>query len=140
MIRITVNNIFNKSISQNIQLIKNNENNIKYYWIIFTMRLLFLHKQRYNGRSKVLFVIVLLTQFTIAFYTLNVDCHSKPSPNTNPRHSPTKIFFTMEILHITYKIKEFSTDMNLKLFTIKKTKIKYNCFYLKMILILSSDI
>ena len=34
--------IFNESISQNLQPIGNNESNIKYYWIIFTMSLLFL--------------------------------------------------------------------------------------------------
>ena len=36
--------IFNESISQNLQPIRNNESNIKYYWIIFTMSLLFLYK------------------------------------------------------------------------------------------------
>ena len=33
--------IFNDSISQNLQPIRNNESNIKYYWIIFTMYLFF---------------------------------------------------------------------------------------------------
>ena len=37
--------IFNESISRNLQPIRNNESNIKYYWIIFTMSLLFLYKQ-----------------------------------------------------------------------------------------------
>ena len=32
----------------------------------------------------------------------------------------------MEVLHITYKINEFSTDMHFKLFTISKMKDKYN--------------
>ena len=81
--------IFNKSISQNLQPIKNNENNIKYHWIIFIMFLLFLYKQLYNRRSKVLFVIVYLIQFTIAFHTLNVVCCSKPSLNTNLKNSPS---------------------------------------------------
>ena len=57
--------IFNKSINQNLQPIRNNENNIKYHWIIFTMSLLLLYKQLYYWKSKVLFVIVYLIQFTI---------------------------------------------------------------------------
>ena len=36
--------IFNESISQNRQPMRNNESNIKYYWLIFTMSLLFLCK------------------------------------------------------------------------------------------------
>ena len=111
-----------KSISQNLQPIRNNKNNIKYHWMIFTMSLLFSYKQLYNRRSKVLFVIVSLIQFTIAFHTLNVVCRSKPSLNTNLRNSPTKEFFTIEVLHITCKINEFSADMHFKLFTISKMR------------------
>ena len=103
--------IFNKSISQNLQPIRNNENNIKYHWMIFTMSLLFLYKELYNRRSKVLFVIASLIQFTIAFHTLNVVCCSKPSLNTNLRNSATKEFFTIEVLHITFKINEFPADI-----------------------------
>ena len=99
--------IFNESISQNLQPIRNNESKIKYYWIIFTLSLLFLYKQLYNQRSKVLFVIISLIHFTIAFHSLNVVCHSKPSLNTILRNSPTKKFFTIEVLRITYKINDF---------------------------------
>ena len=49
-------------------------------------------------------------------------------------------FFTIEVLHITYKINEFSAYMHFKLFTINKMKNKYNHLYLKMILVLSGDI
>ena len=132
--------IFNESISQNLQPIRNNERNIKYHWIIFTMSLLFLYRQLYNRRSKVLFVIISLIQFTIAFHSLKFVCHSKPSLNTILRNSPTKEFFTIEVLRITYKINEFSADMHFKLFTISKMKNKYNRLYLKMTLILSGDI
>ena len=104
------------------------------------MCLLFLYKQLYNRRSKVLFVIISLIQFTIAFHSLNVVCHSKPSFNTILRNSPTKGFFTTKVLCITYKINEFSADMYFKLFTISKMKNKYNRLYLKIILILSGDI
>ena len=132
--------IFNESISQNLQPIRNNERNIKYHWIIFTMSLLFLYRQLYNRRSKVFFVIIFLIQFTIAFHSLKFVCHSKPSLNTILRNSPTKEFFTTEVLRITYKINEFSADMHFKLFTISKMKNKYNRLYLRMILILSGDI
>ena len=128
--------IFNKSISQNLQLIRNNENNIKYYWIIFTISLLFLYKQLYIRKLKVLFVIVSLIQFTIAFDALNVVCRNKPSHNTNLRNYPTKEFFTIEVL----RINEFSADMHFKLFTVSKMKNKYNRLYLKMVLILSGNI
>ena len=122
--------IFNESISHNLQPDRNNESNIKYYWIIY--------KQLYNRKLKALFIIS-LTQFTIAFHSLNVVCHSKPSLNTIVRNSPTKEFFTIEVLRITYKINEFSADMHFKLFTISNMKNKYNRLYFKMILILSGN-
>ena len=127
--------IFNESISENLQPIRDNERRK-----IFTMSLLFLYKQLYNRRSKVLFVIISLIQFTIAFHSLNVVCHSKPSLNTVLRNSPTEEFFTTKVLRITCKINEFSAYMYFKLFTISKMKIKYNLLYLRMILILSGDI
>ena len=104
------------------------------------MSLLFLYKQLYNQRSKVLFVIISLIQFTIEFHTLNVVCHSKPSLNTNLRNSPTKDFFAIEVLHVTNKINEFSTDMHFKLFTISKMKNMYNHLNWIMISILPGDI
>ena len=107
--------ILSTRISQCLQPIKKNENNIKYYCIIFTMSLLFLYKQHNNLRSKILFVIVSLIQFTIAFYTFNIVCRSKPSLNANLKNSPTKEFFTIEVLHITCKINEFSADMHYSL-------------------------
>ena len=93
--------IFHDSISHNLQPIRKNESNIKYYWIIFTMSLFFLYKQLYNWKSKALFVIISLIQFIIAFHSLNVVCHSKPSLNIILRNSPTKESFTIEVLRIT---------------------------------------
>ena len=58
----------------------------------------------------------------------------------NLKNSPTNEFFTIEVLHITYKINEFSTKMHLKLLTINKMKHKSNHLYLKMALLLSGDI
>ena len=98
------------------------------------------YKQLYNRWSKVLFVIVSLIQFTIAFHTFNVVCRSKPSLNTNLPNSLTKELFTIEVLHITYKINESSADRHIKLFVISKMNNRYNRLYLKMILILSGDI
>ena len=58
----------------------------------------------------------------------------------NLKNSPTNEFFTIEVLHITYKINEFSTNMHLKLLTINKMKYKSNHLYVKMALLLSGDI
>ena len=69
--------IFNESI--NLQPIRNNESNIKYYWIIFTLSLFFFIQTTLHRKSKALFVIISLMQFAIAFHSLNVVCHSKPS-------------------------------------------------------------
>ena len=68
----------------------------------------------------------------------------------------TNEFFTIEVLHITYKINEFSTNTHLKLLTITKMKCKSrniwepawlsnilgksDHLYLKMALLLSGDI
>ena len=89
--------------------------------------------------SKVLFVIISLIQFIIAFHSLSMVCHSKSSLKTILRNPPTKEFFTIEVLRIIYKINEFSADMHFKLFPISKMKNKYNRLYFKMILILSGD-
>ena len=130
--------IFNESISQNLQPIRNNENNMKYYWSLYYLSLYYIYTNK-STTSKVLFVISLI-QFTIVFHTFNVVCHSKPSLNKNLKNSPTTEFFTIEVLRITYKINEFSADMHFKLFTISKMKNKYNRLYLKMILIMLGDI
>ena len=59
----------------------------------------------------------------------------------NLKNSPTNgEIFTIEVLHITYKINEFSTNMHVKLLTISKMKCKCNLMYLKMELLLSGDI
>ena len=94
--------IFNESISHNLQPDRNNESNIKYYWIIY--------KQLYNRKLKALFIIS-LTQFTIAFHSLNVVCHSKPSLNIilrNPQLkfyvSPTKLMSFLQICTSNYSL------------------------------------
>ena len=57
----------------------------------------------------------------------------------NLKTSPTNEFLTIEVLHITYKINEFSADVHFKLLTISKMKCKSNHLYLKMALLLSGD-
>ena len=56
------------------------------------------------------------------------------------KNSPTNEFFTIEVLHITNKINEFSTNMHLKLLTTSQMKHKRNHLYVKMTLLLSGDI
>ena len=99
--------IFNESISHNLQPIRNNESNIKYYWIIFTMPLLFFYKQLYNQKLKALFIS--LTQFTIALHSVNVVC--QPSLNIilrNPQLkfyvSPTKLMSFLQICTSNYSL------------------------------------
>ena len=109
--------ICSESISHNLQPIRNNESNIKYYWIIFTMSLLFLYKQLYNRRSKVLFVVISLIQFTIAFHSLNVFVIVSPaltqfSETLQQRNflqlkfdvSPTKIMSFLQICTSNYSL------------------------------------
>ena len=58
----------------------------------------------------------------------------------NLKNSPTNEFFTIEVLHITYKINEFSTNIHFRLLTISKMKCRSNHLYLKKTLLLSGDI
>ena len=58
----------------------------------------------------------------------------------NLDNSPTSKLFTIEVLHIIYKINEFSSNMHFKLLTISKMKCKGNHRYLKMTLLLLGDI
>ena len=62
------------------------------------------------------------------------------SVTVNLKNSPTNEFFPIEVLHITYKINKFSTNMYFKVLTISKIKWKSNHLYLKMTLLLSGDI
>ena len=48
--------IFNESISHNLQPIRNNESNIKYYWIIFTMSLFFYTNNSTTENRKLFFL------------------------------------------------------------------------------------
>ena len=58
----------------------------------------------------------------------------------NLKNSPTNEFFTIKVLHVTYKLNEVSTNMHVKLLTISKMKCKSNYLYLEMALLLSGVI
>ena len=58
----------------------------------------------------------------------------------NRKNSPANEFFTIEVLHITYKINKFSTNVHFKLLPIGKMKCKSNHLYLNVTLLLSGNI
>ena len=131
--------IFRNNMSHNLQRAEENGGNIKFYWINFITSLLFLSKQFYNPKLKVIIIISSLMYLAISCNALSVSFNSV-SVIVNFKNSPTNEFFAIEILHITYKINEFSTNMYFKLLTIIKMKCKSNHLYLKMTLFLSADI
>ena len=131
--------IFISSMSHNLQGAKENGYNIKSYWINFLISLLFLCKQFYNPKLKVTIIISSLIHLTITYNALSVSFNNV-SVIMNLENSPTNEFFTLEVLHITYKINEFSTNMRLKLLPINKMKYKSNHLYVKMALLISGDI
>ena len=131
--------IFRNSISHNLQRAEGNGDNIKFYWINFITSLLFLYKRFYNPKLKVIIIISSLMHLTISHNALSVSFNSI-SIIVNLINSPTNEFFTVKVLHITYKINEFSTSMHFKLLTISKMKCKRNHLYLKMALLLSGVI
>ena len=84
-------------------------------------------------------IISSLIHLAISYNALSVSFNSV-SVIVNLKNSPKNEFFTIEILYITYKINEFSTNMHFKLLTISNTECKNNHLYLKMALLLSGDI
>ena len=123
--------IFRNSMSHNLQWVEENGDNIKFYWINFVTSLLFLCKQFYNSKLKVIIVISSLIHLTIAYNALSI-LFNNVNVVVNLKNSPTNKFLTIEVLHITYKINKFSTNMHLKLLTISKIKCKSNHLCLKM--------
>ena len=95
--------IFRNSMSHNLQLAEENGENIKFYWVNFIISLLFLCKQFYNPKLKVIIIISSLIHLTIAYNALsisfsnvNVIVISKILPQTNFLQSkyyisPTKL-------------------------------------------------
>ena len=131
--------IFRNSMSHNLQRAEENGDNIKLYWIKIITSLLFLCKHIYNPKLKVIIIISSLIHLTIACNALSISFNNV-NFIVNLKNSPTNEFFTIEVLHITYKINEFSTNAHLKLLTISKIKCESNHLYLKMALLLSGDI
>ena len=95
--------IFRNSMSHNLQRAEENGGDIKFYWINFITSLLFLCKQFYNPKLKVIIIISSLIHLTIAYNALsisfsnvNVIVISKILPQTNFLQSkyyisPTKL-------------------------------------------------
>ena len=75
----------------------------------------------------------------ISYNALSVSFNSV-SVIVNLDNSPTSKFFTIEVLHIIYKIYEFSSNTHFKRLTISKMNCKSNHRYLKMTLLLLGDI
>ena len=111
--------IFRNSMSHNLQRTEENGDNIRLYWINFITSLVFLCKQFYNPKLKAITIISSLIHLTTAYNALSVSFNSV-SVIENLKNSPTNKFFKIEVLHITYKINEFSRNMHLKLLTISK--------------------
>ena len=65
--------IFRNSMSHNLQRAKENGDNIKFYWINLITSLLFLCKQFYNPKPKVIIIIRSLILLTIAYNALSVS-------------------------------------------------------------------
>ena len=80
-----------------------------------------------------------MIHLTIAYKALSISFNII-NVIVNLKNSPTNEFFIMEVLHITYKINEFSTNTHLKLLTMSKMKCKSNHLYLKTASLLSGDI
>ena len=118
-------------MSHNLQRVEENGDNIKFYWINFVTSLLFLCKQFYNSKLKVIIVISSLIHLTIAYNALSI-LFINVNVVVNLKNSPTNKFLTIKVLHITYKINKFSTNMHLKLLTMSKIKCRSNHLCLKM--------
>ena len=108
--------------------------------ILFLFKiLLFLCKEFYNTRLKIFLMISSLIQLSITYHVLSVS-FNRVRVIMNLKDSPTNKVFTIEGLHSTNKISEFSTDTHFKLLTVSKMKSKNNRLYLKMAFILSGDV
>ena len=94
--------IFRNSMSHNLQRAKKKGDNIKFYWINFITSLLFLWKQFYNPKLKVIIIISSLIHLTIAYNGLSVSFNNV-SDIVSLKNSPTNESFTIEVLHITNK-------------------------------------
>ena len=70
--------------------------------------LLFLCKQFYNPKLKVIIIISSLIHLTIAYNALSVSFNNV-SVIVFLKNFLTNEVFTIEVLHITYKINEFSS-------------------------------
>ena len=82
--------------------------------LIFVTSLLYLSKQFDNPRLKNLIIGSSLIQLPIAYHVLSVS-FNRASVIMNFKDSVTNKLFTMEVLHATNKISEFSREIHFKL-------------------------
>ena len=64
--------VFRNAMSNNLQLVEENGDTIKFYWINFIASLLFLCKQFYNPKLKVIIIISCLIHLAISHNALSV--------------------------------------------------------------------
>ena len=93
--------IFRNSISHNLQRAVGNEDNINFYWINFITSLLFLCKQFYNPKLKVIIITSSLMHLAISHNALSVSFNSI-SIIVNLKNSPKKRIFHNQ--SITYHL------------------------------------
>ena len=97
--------IFRNSISHNLQRAEGNGDNIKFYWINFITSLLFLCKQFYNPKLKVIIIISSLIHLVISPNTLSVSFDSV-SIILNLKSSPTHEL-NFHSRNITYHLQNY---------------------------------
>ena len=105
--------ISRNSMSHNLQRAPENGDNIKFYWINFITSLLFLWKQFYNPKLEAIIIISSLIHLIIAHNALSISFNNV-NVIVSLKNSPANEFFTIEVLHITYKINQFSINTHLK--------------------------
>ena len=104
--------IFRDSINQNPLRTKENENNINFYWINFC-NISFIFVQTIL-QPKAQEPYHSLIQIPIAYHVFSVS-FNRASVIMNFKDSATNKMFTMEVLHVTNKISEFSREIHFKL-------------------------
>ena len=82
--------IFRNSMSHNLQRAEENGDNIKFYWINFIISLLFLWKQFYNPKLKVIIIISSLIHLTIT-YNAHIVSFNNVSVVMNLKNSEIEI-------------------------------------------------
>ena len=91
--------ISRNSITHNMQRAEENGHNIKLYWINFITSLLFLCKQFYNPKLKLIIVISSLIHLTIAYNALSVSFNNVSVIVNFKKISHKRIFYNRSITY-----------------------------------------